>query len=68
VVTVTGTAFIAGAKVTFGTSPATKVVRVSSTELQATAPAGSGTVPVTVTTLGGASAASPSDQFTYTGS
>jgi hypothetical protein len=68
VVTVTGTGFVAGAKVAFATSPASKVVRVSSTKLTATAPAGSGTVAVTVTTPGGTSATSPADQFTYTGS
>jgi hypothetical protein len=67
VVTVTGTGFVAGAKVSFGSAIAAKVKRVSGSTLQATAPAGAGTVPVTVTTPGGASAASAADQFTYTG-
>ena len=67
VVSVTGTGFVAGAKVSFGSKPAAKVVRVSSTTLQATAPAGSGIVAVTVTTPGGISATSSADQFTYTG-
>jgi hypothetical protein len=49
VVTVTGTGFAAGAKVSFGSIPAAKVKRVSNTSLQVTAPAGSGVVPVTVT-------------------
>jgi hypothetical protein len=68
VVIVNGTGFVPGAKVAFGTSPATKVARVSSTQLKATAPAGSGTVGLTVTTPGGTSPTSPADQFTYTGS
>lgn len=67
VVTVTGTGF-GGAKVAFGTTSATRVSRVSSTVLKATAPAGSGTVDVTVTTTGGPSATTAADQFTYTAS
>ena len=68
VVIVNGTGFVPGAKVAFGTSPASKVVRVSSTQLKATAPAGAGTVSLTVITPGGTSPTSPADQFTYTGS
>jgi hypothetical protein len=68
VVTVNGTGFVAGAKVAFGATPAANVVRASSTQLRAVAPAGSGTVAVTVTTPGGTSANSAADQFTYTGS
>jgi hypothetical protein len=67
VVTLTGTGFISGASVKFGTIPATKTVWVSTTQLKATVPAGSGTVPVTVTTAGGTSAASSGDRFTYSG-
>jgi len=40
-------------------------VFVSSTELQATSPAGTGTVDVTVTTTGGTSATWAGDRFTY---
>jgi hypothetical protein len=68
VVTVTGTDLVAGAKVVFGKTAASKVVRISNTELMATAPAGTGTVPVTVTTAGGTSASAPGGQFTYSGS
>ena len=38
---------------------------VSATSITATAPAGTGTVDVTVTTPGGTSATSSADQFTY---
>jgi hypothetical protein len=65
VITLTGTGFVTGTKVTFGTASATKVVRVSSTELEATAPAGAGTLSVTVTNPGGTSAPTSADQFTY---
>ncbi|HET7050344.1 MAG TPA: Ig-like domain repeat protein [Solirubrobacteraceae bacterium] len=68
VVTVVGTGFTAHPTVAFGKTPAAKVVQVSGTVLKVTAPAGSGTVPVSVTTPGGATATSPADQFTYTGS
>ena len=39
---------------------------VSSTDITATSPAGTGTVDVTVTTPGGKSATSTADHFTYT--
>lgn len=66
VITVTGTGIVPGVTAAFGAAPAVKVTRVSSTELKATVPAGSGTVPVTITTPGGTSTASSADQFTYT--
>jgi RHS repeat-associated protein len=48
-VTITGTNFVSGATVKFGTASATGVTFVSSTSLTATTPAGSGTVNVVVT-------------------
>ena len=66
VITVTGTGIVPGVTVGFGATPAAKVTRVSATKLQATVPAGSGTVPVTITTPGGTSTTSPADEFTYT--
>jgi hypothetical protein len=65
VVTITGTGFAAGAKVKFGTKAATSSTLVSATQLKATVPAGAGTVDTIVTTPGGGSATSSSDQFTY---
>ncbi len=64
-VMITGTNFIPSATVQFGSTPSPSVTFVSSTELIAISPAGSGTVDVTVTTAGGTSATSPADQFTY---
>ena len=68
VVTVTGTNFYVGGSfaVDFGGSAATNVSVSSPTQLTATAPAGSGTVNVTVSTPGGTSAAGAADDFTYT--
>ncbi|WP_330228880.1 IPT/TIG domain-containing protein [Nocardia sp. NBC_00508] len=54
-VTLTGTNFTGATAVHFGVIPATSFTVVSDTELGAVAPAGSGTVAVTVTTQGGAS-------------
>jgi uncharacterized protein (TIGR03437 family) len=51
--------------VDFGKSPARFRV-VSPTQITATAPAGSGTVPVTVGNPGGTSAPSPAARFAYT--
>ena len=52
-VTITGTNFVAGATVTFGTAAATSVVVVNSTTITAITPAGSGgAVTVTVTVSG----------------
>ncbi len=53
-VTITGTNFVAGATVTFGTTAATNVAVVNSTTITATAPAGSaGAVTITVTSSSG---------------
>jgi hypothetical protein len=66
-VAITGTGFIVGAStVKFGAVTASTVTVNSATSITATSPAGSaGTVDVTVTTAGGTSATSSSDQFTY---
>ncbi len=63
-VTVFGTGLTGATAVTFGSTPATYAV-VSSTQLVATAPPGTGTVDVTVTTPTGTSPVLPADQFTY---
>ncbi len=65
-VTITGTGFTGATAVKFGTSAATNVTVVSATKITADSPAGTGTVDVTVTTLGGTSVANPpADQFSY---
>src|SRR5690348_9874099 len=64
-VTITGTNFVSGATVTFGTAAATNVVITSSTQITATTPAGSaGAVTVTVTNPGPKSG-SLASAFTY---
>ena len=66
-VTITGTNFVSGATVDFGSNAGTSVNVQSSTTLTAVAPAGSdGTVDVTVSTPGGSSATSSADQYAYT--
>ncbi|MGH8264848.1 MAG: IPT/TIG domain-containing protein, partial [Steroidobacteraceae bacterium] len=62
-VVITGTNFMAGITVTFGSSAAVGVTITSGNSLTAIAPPGSGTVGVTVTTEGGT--ASQSAAFTY---
>jgi len=64
-VTITGTSFISGSTVNFGSNPATGVKVNSSTSITATSPAGSGAVDVTVTTKYGTSALSSKDKFSY---
>ncbi len=64
-VTISGTNFTPSTTVKFGNTPSSSVTFVSSTELIAISPAGSGTVDVTVTTAAGTSTISPADQFTY---
>ena len=64
-VTVTGTNLLGTSVVDFGTQPAF-FSNVTATSLVATAPAGSGTVGVTVTTPAGTSVAVAAGQFTYT--
>jgi uncharacterized protein YhjY with autotransporter beta-barrel domain len=66
-VTITGTGFGGATAVTFGASPATGFTVNSATQITATAPAGTGTVDIRVTTAGGTSATSAADQFTYVG-
>jgi autotransporter-associated beta strand protein len=67
-VTITGTGFYLANNVKFGTTAnATGAMTVNSdTQITVTSPAhAAGTVDVTVTSPGGTSASSPSDQFTY---
>ena len=65
-VTLTGTNFAPGATVMFGSNPGTGVVVNSSTSLTVVSPAGSvGPVDIVVTAIGGTSATSANDVFTY---
>ena len=64
--TIHGSDFKPGASVLFGAVAATHVSYVSARELTVTAPPGSGTVTVTVTTPGGTSSPAPHDQYRYT--
>jgi CSLREA domain-containing protein len=65
-VTITGTNFTGATAVSFGTTAATSFAVNGDTSITAVAPAGSaGTVDITVTSVGGTSAASSADQFTY---
>jgi hypothetical protein len=63
-VIITGTNLGNATRVAFGAVPASFLI-VSSTELVAYSPPGTGTVDVTVTTAGGTSATSSAEQFTY---
>lgn len=63
-VTITGMGFINVSAVSFGPNGATLTVN-STTQITATAPAGSGTVDVTVITTEGTSPVSSADQYTY---
>jgi hypothetical protein len=65
VVKIAGSGFAPGATVSFGGTPAAFVSFQSSTLLQVTAPAGTGTVDVTVTVGGVTSPATPNDLFSY---
>ncbi len=64
-VIIKGTGFTAAATVKFGAVAAKSVTYSGPTELKAESPAGSGTVDVTVETIGGSSAKMTADQFTY---
>jgi hypothetical protein len=64
-VTITGTDFTGASAVKFGGTAAASFAVNSDTQITATSPAGSGTVDVTVTTIGGTSATSASDEFTF---
>ncbi len=62
---ITGGGFTEVTKVSFGPNADPSYTVESPTAIEATAPAGSGTVDVTVTTAAGTSATGPADQFTY---
>ena len=65
-VTITGTNLFRGpTSVWFGSTSATSVNIVSSTQINAVSPPGSGVVDVAVSTFNGTSAISPADKFTY---
>jgi hypothetical protein len=64
-VTITGSNFTGATAVNFGATAATSFTVNSTTKITAIAPAGSGTVDITVTAPGGTSATSSADQFTY---
>ncbi|WP_313535284.1 Ig-like domain-containing protein [Sphingomonas sp.] len=64
-VTITGTGLSGTTSVVFGGTAASGFAINSGTQVTATAPAGTGTVDVRVTTAGGTSATSAADQFTY---
>jgi cysteine-rich repeat protein len=64
--TITGDAFTGATAVTFGSTPAASFTVNGDTSITAISPAASaGTVDITVTTAGGTSAASSSDQFAF---
>ncbi len=64
-VKITGTNLSNAVAVSFGANPATTFTVNSATQITATAPAGSGTVDVTVSTPGGTSSTSSADRYTY---
>lgn len=64
-VTITGSGFVSGATVAFGTTAATSVTFVSATSLTVVAPSGVGVVPVTVRNPDGQSGQLP-NAYTYT--
>jgi len=64
-VVITGTNLSGASAVSFGGTAAAGFVVNSATQITATAPAGTGTVDVRVTTAGGTTATSAADQFTF---
>jgi hypothetical protein len=64
-VLVSGSRFLGATSVAFGTAAATSFTVLSDTELFAVAPAGTGTVDVTVTTPAGTSATASADDYSY---
>ena len=64
-VTITGTNLSGASAVKFGSTNASSYQVNSASSITAAAPAGSGTVDVTVSTIGGTSVTSPADQYTY---
>ncbi|WP_247538647.1 IPT/TIG domain-containing protein [Ralstonia pseudosolanacearum] len=66
VVTIAGSGFVGASAVAFGVNAAQSFSVDSDTQITATSPTGGGTVDVTVTTPGGASATGAADRFSYT--
>jgi alpha-tubulin suppressor-like RCC1 family protein len=64
-ITITGTNFTGATAVKFGSINAANFIVESDTTIIAVSPFGQGTVDVTVTTVGGTSATSSADDFTY---
>ncbi len=64
-VTITGTNFVGVSAVNFGATSARSFVVNSETSITAVAPAGSGTVDVTVTMAAGTALTDPDDRYTY---
>ena len=64
-VTINGSGFSSATSVTFGAASASSFTVNSATQIIATAPAGTGTVDIRVTTAGGTSSTNAADQFTY---
>lgn len=64
-VSIAGAGFSPGARVLFGSTPASQVHVLSTTTITALSPPGSGTVGVVVLDSSGRSAATPYDQFAY---
>ncbi len=64
-VTITGTGFAEATAVKFGAHPASSFKVLSPTAITAIAPAGTGTVDVTVSNPGGSSSPASADHFTY---
>jgi hypothetical protein len=65
VVTITGTGFTGATDISFGGTPATTVTVNSDTKITTIAPAGLGTVDVTVSGPNGTSAITLADEYTY---
>lgn len=65
IITITGTNFSGTTEVNFGSTPATSFTVIDDNTIVATAPAGTGTVNITVTTKEGTSPITPQDQYTY---
>jgi hypothetical protein len=64
-VTITGTNFLGAYQVNFGINAAASFTILSATTIVATAPAGTGTVDITVTNFDGTSSTSAADQYSY---
>jgi hypothetical protein len=64
-VIITGTTLTGATSVKFGAANAAGFTVNSGTQITATSPAGTGTVDITATTVGGTSATSSADQFTF---